>query len=85
MDLYILDPTVLALVGRYRADIFATPARADNEAMRHYAYCQFILWRHGRLGQGNRRVVPSCCLWRIRDAYPSPDGQYTGFRMHRLA
>ncbi|KAI0213629.1 hypothetical protein LSAT2_001310 [Lamellibrachia satsuma] len=50
MDLLVLDPTVLTMVGRYRADVFGVPARGDNDAMRHYAYHQFVLWRHGKLG-----------------------------------
>ena len=57
MDLLVLDPTVLTMVRRYRADVFGVPARRDNDAMRHYAYHQFVLWRHGKLGIGNRRVI----------------------------
>ena len=41
MDLLVLDPTVLTMVGRYRADVFGVPARRDNDAMRHYTYHQF--------------------------------------------
>ena len=53
--------------------------------MRHAAYRQFVLWRHGRIGQGVRRVIPSCVVWLIRDRFPSASGQYTGFQISRLA
>ena len=85
MDLFILDPAVLAIANLYRADMLAAVQRHDNDARRHDAYRQFILWRHGRLGRGQRRVIPSCCVWRIRGEYPSADGTYTGFVPSRLA
>ena len=60
MDSLVLDPTVLTMVGYYRADVFGVPTRGDNDAMRHYAYHQFVLWRHGKLGIGNRHVKLLC-------------------------
>ena len=80
MDLLVLDPTVLTMVGHYRADVFGVPARGDNDAMRHYAYHQFVLWRHGKLGIGNRRVILSRCVWQIRQTFSSENEQYTGFK-----
>ena len=56
MDLLVLDPRVLTMVGRYRVDVFGVPARGDNDAMLHYAYHQFVLWRHGKLGIGKDRT-----------------------------
>jgi hypothetical protein len=49
-----------------------------------YVYIQYILWWHGYLTTGNRRVVPSCCAWWIRGTFPDPLGQYVGFMPRRL-
>ena len=43
---------------------------------------QVIMYCHGHLGQGNRIIVPSCAVWKIRDHYPTLDGQYMGFYPH---
>ncbi|XP_048746229.1 P2X purinoceptor 7-like [Ostrea edulis] len=80
-DILILNEAVLALARLYRQDILAQPDDGDrNKANRHTAYRQFVLWHHGRLGTGDRRVLPSCCIWRIRDKFPDQFGQYTGFK-----
>lgn len=84
MDIYILDPGVLGIANIQFNDYLAGEARHDNKARRHTAYRQFIFWRHGRLGPLMRRVVPSCCVLRIRSVYPSADGTYTGFLPSRL-
>lgn len=69
----------------YRQDGLALPVDEDyNKGKRHAAYRQFILWHHGRLGVGVRRVIPSCCVWAIRDKFPDQFGQYHGFVPSRL-
>ena len=36
---------------------------------------------HSRLPYyNNRRRIPSCIKWAIRQRYPEPDGNYTGYR-----
>lgn len=80
----VLDANVLDIAMRYREDILVMENHRNNENFRHAAYRQFVLWQHGRLGRGNRVVVPSCCVLAIRARYPSPNGVYTGFRPARL-
>ena len=86
--LLILEPGVLNIANDYRNDFFALTEEDEediNKSFRHTAYRQFVLWRCGYLGANNRKVIPSCCVWTIRDKYPSPHGVYTGFKPDRLA
>ncbi|XP_065054976.1 P2X purinoceptor 7-like [Rhopilema esculentum] len=75
-----LDRDVLQLNITARCDIRADPMDFSMNSFRKAAYRQFTLWKYGRLGRGNRRILPSCVVKIIREAYPSPDGQYMGFK-----
>uniref|UniRef100_A0A672N5V5 P2X purinoreceptor 7 intracellular domain-containing protein n=1 Tax=Sinocyclocheilus grahami TaxID=75366 RepID=A0A672N5V5_SINGR len=79
MGAYILQEGVLRLARRIWTDIRAVPdAVESNRQFRYAAYRQFVVWQYGALGQGHRVVIPSCCVWTIRDRFPDPHGQYQG-------
>ena len=88
MQFYVLNPGVLRLARAAWNDVFAVDDEqepgVEQKQYRHAAYRQFVLWQHGRLGEGNRVIIPSCCVWKIRTAFPDPLGQYVGFRVRRL-
>jgi hypothetical protein len=83
-DQLVLDANVLDLQMRYREDILVLEHPRNNVNFQHAPYRQFVLWQHGRLGKGNRVVIPSCFVLAIRARYPSPNGVYIGFRPARL-
>ena len=76
----VLDPDVLQLNIRYRADVLNLRPDYSSAGYRKAAYRQYVLGQYGYLGRGNRRVAPSCAVCCIRHCYPSPTGDYMGYR-----
>ncbi|XP_030621132.1 P2X purinoceptor 7 [Chanos chanos] len=51
----------------------------EGTQLRHGAYAQYIRWRFGDTTPREAiPVIPSCCVRRIREEYPSSDGKYSG-------
>ena len=75
----VLDGNVLELAMRYMEDILVADPVRNNENFRHAAYRQYVLWQHGRLGKGNRVVIPSCCVLKVKARNHSPNRLYVGF------
>ena len=76
----VLDINVLSIAIVNRSDTFVEPVDYSPSSYRKAAYRQFILWKEGHLGRGNRKVLPSCVVWSVRNRYPAPDGLYLGFK-----
>ena len=45
----------------------------SNKSFRYDGYRQYTWWVHNRLGRGMRKVISSCAIWAIRNAYPESD------------
>lgn len=69
--LICLNHTVLTVTIHNRADIRADHIDYSPSSYRKAAYRQYILWRHGYLGSGVRRVIPSYAVLCVRSWYPS--------------
>ncbi|XP_063049117.1 uncharacterized protein LOC134443131 [Engraulis encrasicolus] len=88
MEAYVLDQGGLSLArvlwNDLRVLVEEEHDRENTRQFRHAAYRQYIAWTRGTLGAGRRVVIPSCCVWAIRDRFPDPDGQYRGFVPRRV-
>ena len=73
-----LNKTHLEMHIRSWADMRAENLDFSFSKLRWAAYSGYILWQFGKLGKGNRKVVPSCIVNTVRMRYPSD--AYTGFR-----
>ena len=75
-----LDREVLTLVIRVRCNIRAYEPDYEMNSFQKAAYRQYIFWKYGKLGRGNRRICPVCVVRVVRGIYSASDGQYMGFR-----
>ncbi|KAL7986656.1 hypothetical protein Chor_012939 [Crotalus horridus] len=75
----VLSRSRLEFVLLYRNPLLDLKAGVANKPFRHCAYERYIHWRFGEGDLGARAVIPNCCRWRIRDAFPSENGEYSGF------
>ena len=76
-----LNKYVLEAVARRHIDWLADdqPVIIPNNLLRKACYRQYIAWRYNYLGARNRRVSPSCVVWRVRENFPSSNGGYMGY------
>uniref|UniRef100_A0A7N8XPL0 P2X purinoceptor n=1 Tax=Mastacembelus armatus TaxID=205130 RepID=A0A7N8XPL0_9TELE len=81
----VLRRSLLEAILLYRDPLSPSADKDQTTALRHCAYRQYINWRFGVPPNDSHPAVPSCCVWRVRDVYPSSDGQYSGFRPARMA
>lgn len=63
-----LDRDIFKVCIKACCDIRADDFNFSMESFQKAAYRQYILWRYRKLGQGNRRVVPSRAVLSIRHA-----------------
>ena len=62
----VLDSNVLSVAIVNRCDTFADEPDYSPQSYRKAAYRQWIMWQHGYLGRANRKVIPSCVVWKVR-------------------
>ena len=68
---------VLELAIRARC---GAPGLFNGQFQKSCVQAFFLKWEHGYLGKGNRRVIPSFSVKKVRQNYPAPDNVYLGFR-----
>uniref|UniRef100_A0A3Q2DN98 P2X purinoceptor n=2 Tax=Cyprinodon variegatus TaxID=28743 RepID=A0A3Q2DN98_CYPVA len=80
----VLGRSLLQAILLYQDPLSPPVGGAQSAALRHCAYKQYISWRFGVPPDDTHPVIPSCCVSRIREEYPSQDGRYRGFTPMRM-
>ena len=68
------------LVGLHRLRGDHLEQTVTNRSFCFASYRQFTWWVHQNLGKNNRRVIPSCAIWKIREKFPESDGTYIRYK-----
>lgn len=63
------DRDILEVCIKARCDLRADEFNFSMESFRKAAYRQYALWTYGKLGRGNRRVIPAYVVRMIRQTY----------------
>lgn len=53
----------------------------EQRQYRHVAYRLFVYLQHGCPVEGNKVVLPSCSVWKIKEKFQYPRGHFTGYRV----
>ncbi|XP_054852741.1 P2X purinoceptor 7 [Eublepharis macularius] len=77
----VLSRSTLEFILLYEDPLLDLKAETLNRQLRHCSYKQYIRWRFGEgCDLEKLAVLPNCCRWKIREAFPSEDGKYAGFK-----
>ncbi|XP_061837000.1 P2X purinoceptor 7 isoform X3 [Nerophis lumbriciformis] len=80
----VLHRPLLEALLLYRDPLSPAPAATSGHStatLRHCAYQQYVAWRFGVPPAATCPAIPRCCVGRIREEFPSPDGRYSGFTL----
>ena len=60
-------------------EMYSEEENVENNKKRKAMYRLFTYIKYGHLGKGNRIPIPICVIEKIREMFPSPDGNYMGY------
>ena len=60
-------------------EMYSEGDNVENNKKRKAMYHLFTYLKYGHLGKGNRIPIPICVVEKIRETFPSPDGNYMGY------
>ncbi|KAK7091503.1 hypothetical protein V1264_009174 [Littorina saxatilis] len=75
-----LDHYVLETCYHWYNQQYGRAIQDANERYRCVAYRMLVQWVWKWLGRDIRVTLPACAVARIREQFPSADGQYVGYR-----